>query len=77
MPSITKKGQGDWSVGDIAYFFENGMMPEGANADDSMAHMICIISQLGNDDREVITAYIKSLMPLRGPVRRPGKWKAK
>ncbi|UYO53037.1 c-type cytochrome [Rhodopseudomonas palustris] len=76
VPNITQKGLGDWSAGDIAYFLETGMTPEGDSAGGSMAQVIRNTSQLGKDDREAIAAYIKSLPPMQGPVRPPRKAKA-
>lgn len=76
VPNITQKGLGDWSAGDIAYFLETGMTPEGDSAGGSMAQVIRNTSQLGKDDREAIAAYIKSLPPVQGPVRPPRKAKA-
>nr|WP_205511773.1 cytochrome c [Rhodopseudomonas sp. BR0M22] len=76
VPNITQKGLGDWSAGDIAYFLETGMTPEGDSAGGSMAQVIRNTSQLGKADREAIAAYIKSLPPVQGPVRPPRKAKA-
>ncbi|UYO48316.1 cytochrome c [Rhodopseudomonas palustris] len=76
VPNITQKGLGAWSAGDIAYFLESGMTPEGDSAGGSMAQVIRNTSQLGKDDREAIAAYIKSLPPVQGPVRPPRKAKA-
>lgn len=76
VPNITQKGLGDWSAGDIAYFLETGMTPEGDSVGGSMAQVIRNTSQLGKDDREAIAAYIKSLPPVQGPVRPPRNAKA-
>ncbi|MCD0421263.1 cytochrome c [Rubrivivax sp. JA1024] len=76
VPNITQKGLGGWSAGDIAYFLETGMTPEGDSAGGSMAQVIRNTSQLGKADREAIAAYIKSLPPVQGPVRPPRKAKA-
>ncbi|PZA09332.1 alkylated DNA repair protein [Rhodopseudomonas palustris] len=76
VPNITQKGLADWSAGDIAYFLETGMTPEGDSAGGSMAQVIRNTSQLGKADREAIAAYIKSLPPVQGPVRPPRKAEA-
>jgi hypothetical protein len=44
-------------------------MPEGDTAGGSMARVIKNTSQLSPDDRAAMAEYLKSLVPVDGPVR--------
>ena len=65
VPSITadpKEGIGDWSLGDIEYFLDIGMLPDGDFAGSAMSSVIeDNTSHLTRDDRLAIATYLKSL----------------
>jgi mono/diheme cytochrome c family protein len=67
VPNITadpEDGIGDWSVSDIEYFLESGMLPDGDFAGGSMADVIDeSTSRLTDADRHAIAVYLKSLTP--------------
>jgi mono/diheme cytochrome c family protein len=70
VPNITQKGDlAEWSVKDIEYFFETGLMPDGDSAGGAMARVIKNTSQLNAQDRAAIAEYLKSLPPVDGPPR--------
>ena len=69
MPNITQKGLKDWSEKDIAYFLKTGETPEGDTAGGSMAPVIRNTTQLSDDDRAAMAAYLKSLPAVEGPPR--------
>jgi mono/diheme cytochrome c family protein len=73
VPNITRKGIGDWSAKDIAYFLETGQTPDNDNAGGAMARVIKNTSQLSAQDRDAIAEYIKSLPPVEGPPKPPKK----
>src|SRR5690606_28435229 len=67
VPNITadpEDGIGDWSVRDIEYFLESGMLPDGDFAGGSMVDVIeKSTSHLTDADRHAIAVYLKSLTP--------------
>ena len=67
-PNITphrENGIGRWSVGDIDYFLEIGMLPDGDFTGASMGPVIeDNTSKLTREDRRAIAVYLKSLPPL-------------
>lgn len=67
VPNITadpENGIGKWSVGDIEYFLDLGMLPDGDFAGSAMAEVIDdSTSHLTKVDRLAIAAYLKSLTP--------------
>jgi len=67
VPNITQKGLKDWSEKDLAYFLKSGETPDGDTAGGSMARVIKNTSQLTDDDRAAMAAYLKSLPPVDGP----------
>ncbi len=69
VPNITQKGIADWSEKDIAYFLKTGETPEGDTAGGSMAPVIRNTTQLSDDDRAAMAAYLKSLPAVEGPLR--------
>jgi len=73
VPNITRKGLGDWSDKDIAYFLKSGQTPDGDSAGGSMVRVIRNTSQLSQQDRAAIAEYIVSLPPVDGPPRPPRK----
>jgi mono/diheme cytochrome c family protein len=73
VPNITRKGLGDWSDKDIAYFLKSGQTPDGDSAGGSMVRVIRNTSQLSQQDRAAIADYIVSLPPVDGPPRPPRK----
>lgn len=67
VPNITadtEEGIGSWSTGDIEYFLEIGMEPDGDFVGGLMAEVIenCT-SQLTEEDRHAIAVYLKSVDP--------------
>lgn len=65
VPNITadpEEGIGDWSIGDIEYFLEMGMEPDGDFTGGSMAEVVdnCT-SHLTEADRRAIAVYLKSM----------------
>ena len=64
-----RKGLGDWSEKDIAYFLETGQTPDGDTVGGSMGRVIRNTSQLSAEDRAAIAEYLKSLPPVEGPPR--------
>ena len=67
-PNITphrENGIGRWSVSDIDYFLEIGMLPDGDFTGASMGPVIeDNTSKLTREDRRAIAVYLKSLPPL-------------
>jgi len=68
IPNITSHpndGIGNWSEGDIEYFLDMGMLPDGDFTGSSMADVIDDnTSKLTVSDRRAIAIYLKSLPPL-------------
>ena len=67
VPNITadpEEGIGDWSIGDIEYFLEMGMEPDGDFTGGLMAEVIdnCT-SHLTGADRHAIAVYLKTVRP--------------
>lgn len=64
VPGITgdpEEGIGDWSPGDIEYFLDVGMLPDGDFTGGSMAEVIeDNTSHLTDADRRAIAVYLKS-----------------
>ncbi len=71
VPNITQHrvdGIGRWSVSDIEYFLDIGMLPDGDFAGSSMGEVIDDnTSQLTREDRLAIAAYLKSVPPRESP----------
>jgi len=67
MPNIStskKDGIGNWSIDDIEYFLDIGMLPDGDFAGGSMAAVIDTnTSKLTREDRLAIATYLKSVPP--------------
>lgn len=67
IPNITadkKDGIGRWSLGDIEYFLDLGMLPDGDFSGGSMSAVIeDNTSHLTKDDRLAIATYLMSLTP--------------
>lgn len=64
MPNITgaEDGIGDWSMRDVEYFLDIGMLPDGDFTGGSMGPVIeDNTSHLTQDDRLAIATYLKSL----------------
>lgn len=73
VPNITADpadGIGEWSLSDIEYFLDSGMLPDGDFAGSLMGEVIenCT-SHLTDGDRHAIAIYLKSLSP--DPTREP------
>jgi len=69
VPNITQKSLKDWSEKDIAWFLKTGELPTGDTAGGSMARVIRNTSQLSDEDRAAMAAYLKSLPAVDGPPR--------
>ncbi len=71
IPNITQHrvdGIGRWSVSDIEYFLDIGMLPDGDFAGSSMVDVIeDNTSRLTREDRLAIAAYLKSVPPRDNP----------
>jgi mono/diheme cytochrome c family protein len=67
VPNITadrKDGIGKWSLSDIEYFLDIGMLPDGDFAGGAMSDVIeDNTSQLTPEDRMAIATYLASLVP--------------
>jgi mono/diheme cytochrome c family protein len=67
IPNITadrKDGIGRWSLSDIEYFLDLGMLPDGDFAGGSMSSVIeDNTSKLTREDRMAIATYLASLVP--------------
>ena len=63
IPNITPAAL-DWSAGEIAEYLSSGFTPEFDMAGGEMAAVIRNISQLSDDDRAAIAAYVKALPPV-------------
>jgi mono/diheme cytochrome c family protein len=69
VPNITQKGIGDYSEKDIAYLLKTGGTPDGDSVGGAMTAVIRNTSQLTDEDRAAMAAYLKSLPPVDGPTR--------
>lgn len=71
IPNITQHrvdGIGRWSISDIEYFLDIGMLPDGDFAGSSMVDVIeDNTSKLTREDRLAIAAYLKSVPPREDP----------
>ena len=71
IPNITPHradGIGRWSIGDVEYFLDTGMLPDGDYTGSSMSAVIDNnTSKLTKDDRLAIATYLLSLPALEGP----------
>ena len=65
VPNITggAGGIGDWSAGDIVYFFETGFLPDFDSVGGSMVDVQENLAMLAGEDREAIAAYLKAVPP--------------
>ncbi|MEM7442587.1 MAG: cytochrome c [Pseudomonadota bacterium] len=62
VPDITPRALGDWSVSDMTFFFNIGMLPDGDFVGGDMGEVISHgTSQLSNGDRQAIAVYLLSL----------------
>lgn len=63
IPNITPAGKNtaDWSVSDLAYYFESGFTPEFDTVGGSMVAVQENLAKLPAGDREAIAAYLKTL----------------
>jgi mono/diheme cytochrome c family protein len=73
VPNITPHSNGlpDWSVADVEFLLETGLMPNSSPVGSSMASIIRGTSKLTTDDRHAIAVYLHALPP------RPGSKPAK
>ncbi|HVH02884.1 MAG TPA: cytochrome c [Amaricoccus sp.] len=64
IPNITPGGDlADWSIADIAYFFETGFTPEFDTAGGAMAAVQRNLAELAPGDRDALAAYLKAIPP--------------
>jgi mono/diheme cytochrome c family protein len=65
VPNITggEGGIGDWSVGDIVYFFETGFLPDFDSVGGAMVDVQENLAMLEAGEREAIAAYLKAVPP--------------
>lgn len=73
VPNITQAGLGKWSDKEIEYLLETGDTPDGDSVGGSMTAVIRNTSQLPDEDRAAIAAYLKSLPAVEGPPKPPKK----
>jgi mono/diheme cytochrome c family protein len=63
-PNITQANLGDWSEDAIAEMLRSGFTPDGDRVGGPMTEVVRSTSQLSDDDRAAMAAYIKSLAPI-------------
>ena len=63
VPNITPAGRGvaDWSVEDLAYYFEEGFTPDFDTVGGSMVAVQENLAKLAAEDRNAIAAYLKAV----------------
>ncbi len=66
IPNITPAGL-DWSEADLIEYFTSGFTPEYDSAGGEMAEVVKNLSQLPEEDRAAIAAYVKALPPVASP----------
>lgn len=73
VPNITpdeETGIGDWSIGDLVFFFRTGLKPDGDDVQGEMRESIADgLSHLSDEDLHALAAYLKRLKPINRPVR--------
>jgi mono/diheme cytochrome c family protein len=73
VPNITQHGLSSWTLPQLIKLLATGDMPDGDSVGGEMGKVIGNTSQLGDDDRAAIAAYIKSLPAVEGPKRPESK----
>nr|WP_210242446.1 cytochrome c [Prosthecomicrobium hirschii] len=65
VPNITPDAGalGKWSAGDIAYYLESGLTPDGDSVGGAMTSVVDNMSHLPKEDRAAIAAYLKAIPP--------------
>jgi mono/diheme cytochrome c family protein len=68
VPNITPHSDGlaSWSAGDMEYFLETGLTPEGYAVASTMADVIRNTSKLTPEDRHAMAIYLRALPPRAG-----------
>lgn len=62
VPNITPGGSvADWSISDLAYYFETGFTPDFDTAGGAMASVQRNLAEITEGDREAIAAYLKAI----------------
>lgn len=73
VPNITpddETGIGDWSIGDLVFFFRTGLKPDGDDVQGEMRESIDDgLRYLSDEDLRAIATYLKRLQPIDHPVR--------
>ena len=72
VPNITQQALGDYSAEDIALLLETGRSPDGEALGGAMIPVIRNTSQLSEESRAAMAAYVKALPPVEGP-KKPEK----
>ncbi len=65
-PNITQAKLKDWPEDAIAEMLRSGLTPEGDRVGGPMTEVVRATSQLSDEDRAAMGAYIKSLLPIAG-----------
>ncbi|MBV8791128.1 MAG: cytochrome c, partial [Pseudolabrys sp.] len=61
VPNITQAKLKDWKIEDIAETLDSGMTPDSDRVGGAMVEVVSNTSQLSQEDREAMAAYVKSL----------------
>ena len=73
VPNITpdsETGIGNWSVGDLVFFFQTGIKPDGDDVQGEMRDVIEDgLRHLSKEDLLAIAAYLQAVPPIRHAVR--------
>jgi mono/diheme cytochrome c family protein len=69
VPNITQHDLSDWSDKAIAYLLQTGATLDGDSVGGAMTRVVKNTSQLSDDDRAAMAAYLKSLPAVEGPPR--------
>ena len=72
IPNITPAGL-DWSESDIVAMLETGFTPEFDGVAGEMREVVRNTSQLSDEDRAAIAAYLKAVPPVESPPRAPAE----
>lgn len=71
VPNITPAGL-DWSEGEIVAMLQSGFTPDYDVVGGEMAEVVRNTSQLSDEDRAAIAAYLKAVPPVDSPAPQPG-----
>ena len=68
VPNITQRSLDKWSEKDLVTLLETGDLPDGDSVSGDMGAVVSNTGQLPAADRAAIAAYVKSLLPVSGPL---------